>query len=76
MQRRLAEIRQKRNVDANLSEITKLSLGIVVKLDVVQEQIAVFRSRLDETKSRLSQVQDRMRTWMFTGQCLLLLLIT
>ena len=34
VQRRLAEIRQKRGVDVNLSEITKLSLGMVAKLDV------------------------------------------
>jgi hypothetical protein len=39
VQRRLAEIRQKRRIDVNLSEITKLSLDIVVKLDIVQEQI-------------------------------------
>ncbi len=52
VQRRLDEIRQKRGVDVNLSEITKLSLGMVAKLDVVQAQIAAFRSRLDETKSR------------------------
>ena len=75
VQRRLAEIRQKRNVAVNLSEITKLSLGIVAKLDVVQEQIVTFRSRLDETKSRLAQFQDRMRNWILAGQCLILLLI-
>jgi chromosome segregation ATPase len=75
VQRRLAEIRQKRDVDVNLSEITKLSLGIVAKLDVVQEQIVTFRSRLDETKSRLAQFQDRMRNWILAGQSLILLLM-
>ncbi len=75
VQRRLAEVRQKRDVDVNLSEITKLSLGIVAKLDVVQEQIVTFRSRLDETKSRLAQFQDRMRNWILAGQSLILLLM-
>ena len=75
VQRRLAEIRQKRGVDVNLSEITKLSLGMVAKLDVVQAQIAAFRSRLDETKSRSAQLQDRIRSWILAGQCLILLLI-
>ncbi len=75
VQRRLAEIRQKRGVDVNLSEITKLSLGMVAKLDVVQAQIAAFRSRLDETKSRSAQFQDRIRSWILAGECLILLLI-
>ena len=75
VQRRLAEIRQKRGVDVNLSEITKLSLGMVAKLDVVQAQIAAFRNRLDETKSRSAQFQDRIRRWILAGQCLILLLI-
>jgi len=75
VQRRLAEIRQKRGVDVNLSEITKLSLGVVAKLDVVQAQIAALRSRLDETKSRSAQLEDRIRIWILVGQCLILLLI-
>jgi hypothetical protein len=75
MRRRLAEIRQKREVAVNLSEITKLSLRIVAKLDVVQAQIAVFRNRLDETKSRSAQLNDRIRLWILAGQCLILLLI-
>jgi chromosome segregation ATPase len=75
VQRRLAKIRQKRGVDVNLSEIMKLSLGMVAKLDVVQTQIAAFRSRLDETKSRSAQLQGRIRSWILVGQCLMLLLI-
>jgi hypothetical protein len=75
VQRRLAEIRQKRGIDVNLSEITKLSLGMVAKLDIVQSQIAAFRSRLAETKSRSAQFQDRIRRWILAGQCLILLLI-
>jgi hypothetical protein len=75
VQRRLAEIRQKRGVHVNLSEITKLSLGLVAKLDVVQVQIAALRSRLDETKSRSVQLQDRIRSWLLAGECLMLLLI-
>jgi DNA repair ATPase RecN len=75
VQGRLAEIRQKRDVEGNLSEIMKLSLGIVAKLDVVQEQLAAFRGRLDERKIRLNQSQNRLRTWIFGGQCLILLLI-
>ena len=51
VQRTLAEIRQKRDVDVNLEQIAKLSLGIVAKLDVVQEQLAAFRGRLDETRT-------------------------
>ena len=75
VQRRLNELRRKRDVDIHLSEITKLSLGIVAKLDVVQEQIAAFRTRLDETRSRLGQLQGRIRAWIFAGQWLILLLI-
>ncbi len=75
VQRRLAEIRQKRGVDVNLSEITKLSLGLVAKLDVVQSRIATFRCRLDETKSRSAQLQDRISSLILAGECLILLLI-
>ncbi len=75
VQRRLAEIRQKKGVDVNLSEITKLSLGVIAKLDVVQAQIAAFRSRLDETKSQSAQLQERIRRWILAGECLILLLI-
>jgi chromosome segregation ATPase len=75
VQRRLAEIRQKRGVDVNLSEITKLSLGLVAKLDVVQAQIAALGSHLDETKSRSARLQDRIRDWILAGECLILLLI-
>ncbi len=75
VQRRLAEIRQKRSVDINLSEITKLSLRMVAKLDVVQTQITAFRERLNETKSRSAQLQDRIRRWILAGECLILLLI-
>jgi chromosome segregation ATPase len=75
VQRRVAEIGRKRGVDVNLSEIAKLSLGMVARLDVVQAQIAVFQSRLDETKTRLAQLQDRIRRWILAGQCLILLLI-
>ena len=62
-------------MDVNLSQITKLSLGIVAKLEVVQEQIAAFRTRLDETKIRLGQLQDRIRAWFLAAQCLIVLLI-
>ncbi len=75
VRRRLAEIRQKRGVDVNLAEITKLSLGMVAKLDAVQSQIAAFRSLLDETKSRSAQFQERIRRWILAGECLILLLI-
>jgi chromosome segregation ATPase len=75
VQRRLAEIGRKRGVDVNLSEITKLSLGMVAKLDVVQAQIDLFRNRLDETKSRSAQLENRIRNWILAGQCLILLLI-
>ncbi len=75
VQRRLAEIREKRGVDVNLAEITKLSLGMVAKLDVVQAQIAAFRGRLDESKSRSAQFQHRIRIWILVGQGLILLLI-
>ena len=75
LQERLAEIRQKRDVDVNLLQITKLSLGIVAKLDVVQEQVAAFRTRLDETKNRLGKLQDTIRVWVSAGQCLIVLLI-
>ncbi len=75
VQRRLAEIRQKRGVDVNLSEIAKLSLGVVAKLDVVQSPIDLFRKRLDETRSRSAQLQNRIRSWVLAGECLILLLI-
>ena len=75
VQRRLAELRQKRDGEGNLSQIMKLSLGIVAKLDVVQDQLAAFRARLDERKDRLNQSQNRLRAWIFGGQCLFLLLI-
>jgi chromosome segregation ATPase len=75
VQRCLAEIRERRGVNVNLAEITKLSLGIVAKLDIVQTQIDAFRSRLDQTKSRSAQLQHRIGTWILAGQCLILLLI-
>ncbi len=75
VRRRLAEIRQNRGVDVNLSEIAKLSLGVVAKLDVVQSQIDLFRKRLDETRSRSAQLQNRIRSWILAGECLILLLI-
>jgi chromosome segregation ATPase len=75
VQRRLAEIRRTRDVDVNLTQITKLLLGVVSKLDAVQAQIAAFRLRLDETRQRLGHLQDRIRTWVVAGQCLVLLLI-
>ncbi len=75
VQHRLTQIRQKRDVADNLEQIMKLSLGIVAKLDVVQERIATFRGRLEETKVRLSQRQSRLQAWIFGGQCLILLLI-
>ncbi len=64
VERRLAEIRQKRDVEGNLPEIMKLSLGIVAKLDVVQVQLAAFRGHLDERKTRLNQSQNRLRRWI------------
>jgi hypothetical protein len=75
VQRLLSEIRQKRDAADKLPQIMKLSLGIVTKLEVVQDQIATFRGRLDETKFRLSQLQNRLKAWIFGSQCLILLLI-
>jgi len=75
VQRSLAEIRRKRVAGVNLSEITKLSLGMVAKLDAVQSQIATFGSRLDEIKSRSAQLRDTIRGWILAGQRLVLLLI-
>ena len=75
VQRRLAEIRQKRGVDVNFSEIAKLSIGMVAKLDVVQTRIELFRKRLDETKGRAAQLQNRIRRWILAGECLIFLLI-
>ena len=75
VQRRLAENRQRRDVDVNLPEITKVSLGLAARLDVVQAQIAASCSRLDETKSRSAQLQDGIRSWIVAGECLILLLI-
>ncbi len=75
VQRTLAEIRQKRDVDVHLEQVAKLSLGIIAKLDVGQKQLAAFRSRLDETRSRLGQLEGRMRMWIFAAQWLILLLI-
>ena len=75
IQSRLAEIRQKGDMENNLPQIVQLSLGIVAKLDVVQDQIAAFRERLDETKIRLNQLQNRLHAWIFSGQFLILLVI-
>jgi chromosome segregation ATPase len=75
VQRVLAEIRRRRGVDVHLEQVAKLSLGIVAKLDVVQEQLAAFRSRLAETRSRLDQIQGRVRSWVYAAQWLVLLLI-
>jgi len=75
VQRRLAEIRGKRDVDLNLAQITRFLLGVASTLDVAQEQIAAFRVHLDETRQRLSRLQGRLRTWVFAGQGLILLLI-
>lgn len=73
--RRLEEIRRKRDVDVDFTQITKLLLGVISKLDVVQEQIAAFRIRLDETRQRLDRLQGKTRAWLFAGQCLILLLL-
>lgn len=76
VERRLAEIRQQRDMDVNLSQITELSLGIIAQLDVVQERIVAFRSRLDEMRHRLGQLRDRISVWVLAGQWLIVLLIT
>ena len=68
VERRLTEIRQKRDIDVNLSEITKISLNLVARLDGVQTQIATFRSRLEETKSRSALLPTRTRTLQFLCQ--------
>lgn len=75
VQRGLAEIRQKREVDVHLKQIAKLLLGIVAKLDIVQEQLATLRNRLEETRNRLGQLQSKIRVGVFAGQCLIALLI-
>lgn len=53
VQIRLAEIRQNRETQDNLPQIMTLSLGIVAKLDVVQNQMAAVVGRLNETTIRL-----------------------
>jgi chromosome segregation ATPase len=75
VQRRLDEIRRKRDVDVNFAQITKLLLAVISKLDVVQEQLTAFRGRLDETRQRLDRLQGRISAWVFAGQCLTWLLI-
>ena len=75
VERSLAEIRQKQDVDANLTLVKELSLAIIARLDVVQNQLTTVRNRLDETKGRLAQAQGRMRTWMLTGQLLMALVL-
>ncbi len=74
VRQRLGEIRQNRGVDVNLAEITKISLGLVAKLDIVQERIGTFRDRLDNTKTRSARLHDRNRSWIRAGQWLILFL--
>ena len=61
VQSRLAEIRQNRQTQDNRPQIMKLSLGIVTKLDVVQNQMAAVVGRLNETKTRLDQLQNKLK---------------
>ncbi len=75
VQRGLAEIRQKRDLDVNWKLVKELSLAIIARLDVVQVQLAEFRFRLEETQAQLAQFHGRMRTWILTGQCLMALLL-
>ena len=75
VQGRLAEFRQKRDSQDNFPQIMKLSLGIVAKLDVVQNQIADFRGRLNEMTIRLVQLENSLKAWIFWSQFLFLLLI-
>jgi capsule polysaccharide export protein KpsE/RkpR len=75
VQRILVEIRQQRDRDVNLKQIAELSFGMVAKLDLVQEQLTAFRDRLEETRSRLGQLQGTIRMWVFTAQGLISLLI-
>jgi chromosome segregation ATPase len=75
VQSRLAEIRPNRQTQDNRPQIMKLSLGIIAKLDVVQNQMAAVVGRLNETKIRLSQLQNKLKSSIFLGQFLFLLLI-
>jgi chromosome segregation ATPase len=75
VQSRLAELRQNRQTQDNRPQIMKLSLGIVAKLDVVQSQMDAVVGRLNETKIRLGHLQNTIRSWIFWGQILFLLLV-
>jgi chromosome segregation ATPase len=75
VEKSLAEIRQKRDVDVNLTLAKDLLLAIITRLDVVQDRLVVFRSRLGESKEGLAQFHDRMRTWILTGHLLMALLL-
>ena len=75
VQRSLAEIRQKRDFEVNWKLVKELSLAIIAKLDIVQDRLAEFRIRLEETQAQLAQFHGRMRTWILTVQCLMALLL-
>lgn len=65
VQQVLAEIRQRRSVDVNLEQVVKLSLGIVAKLDVVQERLAAFRCH---ARIEMSPVATNRNVLMITSQ--------
>ncbi len=75
VQRRLEEIQQNREVDVNLAEIGKITLGIVTRLDVVQERIAVFRGRIAEMRQQCDKTHEKIAASIFAAQCLAVLVL-
>jgi archaellum component FlaC len=75
VQQRVAELREGGNGDVSRELVEELTLGIVARLDVVQNQLASFRHRLDGVKSRLAQARDTMRSWIVAGQCVMVFLL-
>jgi hypothetical protein len=71
----LVEFREKRNVADNTEEITRISLNILAKLDVVQEHLTVLRGQLKEARGQLAELRDRIVAWIVFGRTLFLFLI-
>ncbi len=73
--RRLDEMRQNQDAEGNAEQIKQLSLAIISRLDVVQQQLNAFRERLEEARSGLTRLRSRIETWIFLGRLVLLFLL-
>ena len=72
---KLAKLRHNRDAENNAEQIKQLSLAIVSRLDVVQQQLDAFRERLEEARSGLTRLRNKLEAWIFLGRLVLLFLL-